>query len=70
MNYYNTSVILNSSARNALDKKDRTEKNIVIIPLKSRFATSEESARAQLIRELPEDINVDDVEFLISVIFE
>ena len=70
MNYYNTSVILNSSARSALDKKDRIEKNFVVLPLKARFATSKESVRAQLIRELPEEINVDDVEFLISPIFE
>ena len=70
MNYYNASVILNSSAIAELKKNERTEAKIVLIPLTTMFAASEENVKAQLTRKLDESVNVDDVEFLISPIFE
>ena len=70
MNYYNASVILNSSDIAELQKHERTEGQIVLIPLTTMFAASEENVKAQLTRKLDENVNVDDVEFLISPIFE
>lgn len=68
MNYYNTAVVAYPNTTSDL-KKLVKEWGYEIIKHSIRLWSSEESIKMQLVRELPPDIDVDEVKFLISEIF-
>lgn len=72
MNYYNTAAILTESAMSQPVKtitKRTTKIDREVLPFKVRMGTSKKSVEAQMIRELPLDIDIDTIDFLISEIF-
>ena len=49
--------------------KTKDEKDTQVTPYSVRFGTTVDSIRAKMIRELEEDVDTDEVEFLIDPIF-
>jgi len=68
MSYFNTAAVLNATAQSALKWK-QTQSTIEVLEFKVRFGSSKKSIEMQMIREIPSQVDVDDVDFLIEEIF-
>ena len=68
MNYYHTAVVAYPNTETELKKLVKA-KEYEIIPHSIRLGSSVEAVKAQLIRELPEDTDIDSVKFFISEVF-
>lgn len=67
MNAYNTIVIKKDTTTSTQKKPKPSE--LVIIPFEVRLGRSAENIKAELLRLIPEDIDVDDVNIMIQEIF-
>ena len=65
MNYYNTAVVRRETTEN---KKLKCEDNVVIW-FKVRLGKSEDNIKAQILREIPEDEDIDTLNIMIEPIF-
>ena len=70
MNAYNTLVIKKDPTFGTVSAQKKPKPSeLVVIPFEVRLSRSEENVRAELLRLIPEDIDVDDVTILIEPIF-
>lgn len=67
MNAYNTLVIKKDTTTSTQKKPKPSE--LVVIPFEVRLGRSAENVKAELLRLIPEDIDVDDVNIMIQEIF-
>lgn len=68
MNAYNTLVIKKDTTSGTAQKKPKPSE-LVVIPFEVRLSRSSENVKAELLRLIPEDIDVDDVNIMIQEIF-
>lgn len=69
MNAYNTLVIKKDTTTSGTAQKKPKPSELVVIPFEVRLGRSSENVKAELLRLIPEDIDVDDVEIMIQEIF-
>jgi len=68
MNAYNTLVLKKETSSSASAKKSKVS-DLVILPFEVRLGRSEDNIRAEILRLIPEDYDVDDIEIYVDPIF-
>ena len=69
MNAYNTLVLMTEEAYNNASKKKLKVSDLVVLPFEVRLGRSEENVKAEILRLLPDNLDIEDVTIMISPIF-
>lgn len=67
INYYHTAITFKE--QNCTASKKKTAKEMEVLEYRVRIGTSEDSVKAQILRELPDEVDFDEVNILIEEIF-
>lgn len=69
MNAYNTLVLMTEEAYNNTTKKKPKVSDLVVLPFEIRLGRSSENIKAEMLRLLPDHLDIDDVTIMIEPIF-